>query len=265
MIRPVPVLMYHHINPHKGDMVTVTPDVFGEQMRYLRKTGYRALNASELESYLKGEYIPDGKAVAITFDDGWLDNYIFAFPVLEKYRLNAIVFIVTERADKASENACAVERAVPTHERSKGLISEGRAGKVVLSWKLIKEVSAGGLIEFCSHAKSHRRCAELSEAELYDELKGSKGIMETMLGRPCPYLCWPYGSYSNTSVRIAMEAGYRMIFTVDHGVTKPGDDPLFIKRIDVRDDLSWFKKKIFIYSSPVFSNLYLKIRKKGSL
>jgi peptidoglycan/xylan/chitin deacetylase (PgdA/CDA1 family) len=86
--------------------------------------------------------------------------------------------------------------------------------------------------------------------------------MEKRLAAPCPYLCWPYGSYNEASLKIAKEAGYEAVFTTDHGVVRPGSDLYRIKRIDVRDSVSWFKKRIFTYSSPVFSELYLKVRKK---
>lgn len=262
MIRPVPVLMYHHINPHKGNIVTIRPEVFEAQMKHLKKRGIRTLNADELISYINGDLVPDQRSVVITFDDGWLDNHIYAFPVLKKYRLNAIVFIVTDRTESASANPGSSITHIPSHNESKELISNGEADRVVLNWKLIKEMRETGLVEFYSHTKSHRRCAELSEAELSEELRGSKEVMEKRLERPCPYLCWPYGSYNETSMKIAKEAGYEAIFTVDHGVVNPSDDPLLIKRINVRDNVLWFKKMIFTYTSPAFSKLYLKIRKR---
>lgn len=262
MTRPVPVLMYHHINPHKGDMVTIRPEVFEAQMKHLKKRGYRTLKADELASYINGDLVPDRKSVVITFDDGWLDNYIYAFPVLKKYKLNAIVFIITDRSEGASGNTEDIKPLIPTHHESKQLIAEGASERVVLDWKLIKEMSESGLVEFYSHTKSHRRCAELSEAELAEELKDSKEVMEEKLQRPCPYLCWPYGSYNETSIKIAKDAGYKAIFTVDHGVVKSGDDPFLIKRIDVRDNIAWFTKRVLIYTNISFSNIYLFLKRK---
>ncbi len=73
-MRPVPVLTYHHVNEHKGDMVTVTSEVFERQMRYLRDSGYRTLRAGELLAYINGGLSLDEKAVMVTFDDGWLQT-----------------------------------------------------------------------------------------------------------------------------------------------------------------------------------------------
>ena len=61
-------------------MVTVTPEVFEKQMEHLYKSGYKTLTLDELLSYINGDLIPEQKAVVVTFDDGWLDNYIYAFP-----------------------------------------------------------------------------------------------------------------------------------------------------------------------------------------
>jgi len=111
-MNPVPVFMYHHVSPHKGDMVTVAPDVFEAQMRFLAEAGYKTLRADEIVDYaatpalhsspLGGERMIRG-TVAITFDDGYLDNYIYAFPVLKKYNIKATIFLVTDWVERSSE------------------------------------------------------------------------------------------------------------------------------------------------------------------
>ena len=261
-MRPVPVLMYHHINPHRGDTVTVTPEVFESQLRYLRESGYRTLTAEELFSFMKGELKLRHKAVVITFDDGWLDNYLYALPVLKKYRLNATMFIITNRVEMASGNVVSLPAGVPTHNESKALLEKGDAYKVALSWELIEEMAAGGLVGFYSHTKSHRKCDRLSEQQLREELGESKETIEKRLGRTCPFLCWPYGKYNDSAVRLAGEAGYQALFTTDHGVVTAGSDPSAIKRIVVKDKSEWFRSRMFVYTNPVLSPLYLAVRKK---
>src|SRR3990170_5784941 len=91
-MRPIPVFMYHHVNPNKDDMVTVVPDIFEAQMKFLAETGCRTLSADELVKSISGNMETAKKAVAITFDDGYLDNYQYAFPILKRYNIKAIIF-----------------------------------------------------------------------------------------------------------------------------------------------------------------------------
>lgn len=259
-MRPIPVLTYHHINLHKGDMVTITPAVFEGQMEYLYKAGYRTLKIDELISYMSGGLALPQKAVVVTFDDGWLDNYLYAFPVLKKYKINATVFLITNRVENTSlKNS---KLLIPTHKESKSLIEKGESYKVALNWGLIKEMLDSGLVEFYSHTKSHAKCSNLSEKELMEELKGSQQIIEKRLGSPCPYFCWPYGKYNDLALAVAREADYKAIFTTNHGVVEAGSDPFAINRIIVKDSIAWFKKRMLIYTNTILSRLYLKITKK---
>ena len=259
-MRPVPVLMYHHVNPHQGDTVTVTPQTFEGQMEHLREAGFKTLKLDELMSYIKGD-MDIQKAVVITFDDGWLDNYLYAFPVIKKYGLNAVIFLVTDWVDTASSSISDIPGDVPGHSESKSLIRKGRSHEVVLNWELIGEMLQSGAVEFHSHTKSHRPCDQLSGDELLEELEGSKRAIEKNLG-PCPYLCWPYGKYDDTALDTARSSGYRALFTTRRGIVKTGSNPFEISRIVVKDNIRWFKKRMMIYTNPVLSGLYLGIRKK---
>jgi peptidoglycan/xylan/chitin deacetylase (PgdA/CDA1 family) len=260
--------MYHHINPRKGDMVTVTPEVFEGQMEYLHRSGYRTLKIDELLNCISGKLTIKEKSVVVTFDDAWLDNYVYAYPVLKKYKINAAIFIITDRTDRASNIESRgsevrwQETKIPTHTESKKLITDGQPNKVVINWDMAKEMSDSGLVEFYSHTKTHAKCDCLSESELWEELGGSKRIIEERLGKPCPYLCWPYGRYNDNAIKIAREIGYKAIFTTNHGVVKKYSDPFTIKRIVVKDNVAWFRKRMLIYTNSILSKIYLKIKKK---
>ncbi|MBI3755819.1 MAG: polysaccharide deacetylase family protein, partial [Deltaproteobacteria bacterium] len=202
---PVPVFMYHHVSPHRGDMVTVTPDVLEAQMRFLKEAGYRTLSAEEIVSHAGGKSAVSGKAVAITFDDGYLDNYMYAFPILKKYNIKTTIFIVIDWVEKSSEFVIAKgfspeaisvdkiaspepalsekarllryarndesegarnDKTLPNHNECKRLINEGKTSEVIMNWDMIKEMQQSGLVDFYSHTMSHRKCAEISEEEL---------------------------------------------------------------------------------------------------
>lgn len=239
----IPVLMYHHVTDHKGDIVTVTPEVFAGQMRYLAEAGVKTLTLDELYFFITGDLRLTGKAVVVTFDDGWLDNYLHAFPVLKRYAIKATFFLVTGRTESASVIPCPPPAVIPTHKESKALIRDGEAGRVVLSWSHVREMESSGLVRCYSHTVSHFKCHTLTENELLTEIGESKRIMEERLGRECPYLCWPYGSYNELAKKIACEAGYRALFTTEPGVVRSGSDPLRIKRIEVQDRVDWLNHK----------------------
>ncbi len=260
-MRPVPVLMYHHVNYHKGDMVTVTQEVFEGQMKHLAGAGYRTLKGGEIIDILEGRLVTREKAVLVTFDDGWLDNYLFAYPILKKYGINATIFLVTNWIEKSSAKRLPIPQFLPSHGESKRLIKGEHEHKVVLNWDLIKEMAGSGLVDFYSHTKSHPKCDQLSEADLVDELAGSKAVIEERLKRPCPYLCWPKGKYNDAAVKAAMDAGYRALFTTNPGVVKDGSDRLAVNRIVVKSSVEWFKMRLFIYTNRLASSAYLYWKK----
>ncbi len=261
-MRPVPVFMYHHINTHKGDMVTVTPDIFEIQMRYLHETGYRTLKAHELVSYIQGNLAMKDKAVMITFDDGWLDNYLYAFPILKKYKINASIFIVTNWVDNASSQDFSNITTVPTHEESAFLVKQNREHEVVLNWGLIDEMEGSGLVEFHSHTQNHVKCHQLSEQDLSIELRDSKETIKKRLASDNHYLCWPMGRYNDVTIGTAKKLGYSALFTTDHGIVNSSSDPWEIARIAAKNSSLWFRKAVTIYTSGILSKLYLSIKKR---
>lgn len=86
----IPILMYHHVGPKPG-LVTLSSDTFIEQMTWLARAGCKTVTAAELEGFYRGEPLPH-KSVMITFDDGYLNNWVYAFPVLKRLGLHAHIF-----------------------------------------------------------------------------------------------------------------------------------------------------------------------------
>ncbi|MFQ5900440.1 MAG: polysaccharide deacetylase family protein [Thermodesulfobacteriota bacterium] len=260
----IPVLMYHHVNNHVGDLVTITPQVFESQMRFLKESGFYTLTLDDLLSYIRGRHDIPKKSVVITFDDGYLDNYIHAFPILKQYNLKASIFIVVSWVEGASLKEQRNEHKVdiPTHRESKEFIRREKPYKSIINWKMIKEMQGSGLVEFYSHTMTHSRCDNILEGELKVELKASKDVLEDRLGRMSPYLCWPWGYFNGFGVDMAKEAGYKALFTTKPGVVRKGTDPFYIDRIVVKNKVGWFKRQIRIYTSPFASKLYLRIKGK---
>lgn len=236
--------MYHHINPHAGDTVTITPAVFAAQMKFLHDEGYLTLSVDELIEFVSGTKTFAPKAVVITFDDGWLDNYLYAVPLLSRYQFKATFFIITGRVDSASLRERTLTADIPDHEDAKRLIANGRAELVVLDWETVNKMESSGLFSFFSHGVTHRKCADLSASELEAELARSKERLESALGRFCNYFCWPYGSFTDEAVLTAKKAGFTALFTTIDGFCESGSDLFMIKRIEVKDSVAGLKERL---------------------
>ncbi|OGQ56733.1 MAG: hypothetical protein A3J24_05645 [Deltaproteobacteria bacterium RIFCSPLOWO2_02_FULL_53_8] len=281
----IPVFMYHHVAPNTGDMITVTPDTFDSQMRSIKEGGYRTLSLDETTAFISGAFTPKEKCAVITFDDGYLDNYIHAYPVLKRYGLSAAVFLVTDWVDRATEGTGSrkvkspptppffkggesasflikKDLSSPNHAETKRLIAAGDYAKVVMTWEMARQMSdeTDGRVEFGSHTAGHCDCAAASPAELASQLRASKEAIERELGRPCNHLCWPKGRYNAKAVELAVAAGYKAIFTTRHGVVKQESDPLAIRRIPVKEGTAWLKKRLFIYTNPLMAALYARLK-----
>ena len=96
--RAVPVLNYHQINDRDENSLTVHTDEFDEQMKYLSDNGYHAITPEEMmDAWENGTPLPE-KPVILTFDDGYVDNYKNAYPILEKYNLKGTIFLISDFA-----------------------------------------------------------------------------------------------------------------------------------------------------------------------
>jgi len=92
----VVILMYHRVGPNKNEWMLPPISIadFESQMRYLSKT-HKILPLNKLAEYLRKGKSFDKKIAVVTFDDGYKDNYKYAFPILKKYNIPATVFLVT--------------------------------------------------------------------------------------------------------------------------------------------------------------------------
>jgi len=240
--RTVPVLMYHHVTP-AGGAINVTPEHFRDQLAWLRAHGYRSLTCDEFAMHLAGTPAP-ARSVLITFDDGYLDNYVYAWPLLREYGFHAAIFIVTSWVGDGPARPCMGEDAplpaTPDHEACKRQIAAGVPVEAALRWSEIERMRAGGVIEFHSHTHTHTRWDKLEgdkkNVRMADELAQSRACLARRLGEVSDHLCWPQGYFDPDYVRIAREAGFRYLYTTRaFGRNRPGSDPASIFRFAVRD------------------------------
>jgi peptidoglycan/xylan/chitin deacetylase (PgdA/CDA1 family) len=259
MTRAVPILTYHHVNPQEGDMVTVSVNHFEDQMAFLHRKDYHTLFVSELAEWMEGKKTIPKKSLALTFDDGFWDNYEFAFPILKKFGIKATIFIVTGWVPEERDPDRPRE-VVPHHECNE-LTARGKGSQIALTWQEIKELEGSGLIRIESHTHSHNKELYRDIPALKEDLRRSREAIQTHLNRPSTSLCWPGGRYNQESITAASEAGFIALCTTRRGLNQPGGDLLRLKRVTVKDSgFQWLRKTLFLFSHPLWGRFYAKIK-----
>ncbi|MBI5236465.1 MAG: polysaccharide deacetylase family protein [Deltaproteobacteria bacterium] len=267
----IPIFMYHHVNTNAGDMITITPEAFERSLKFIKEAGYKTLSLDEVVAFMRGEREVCPGSIAITFDDAYLDNYVFAWPLLQKYGVKATIFAVTSwlaasQAASSAEKRAAIDESGGNplrHRQAIKSIEAGEVHKAIMNWDMAREMEASGLVRFYSHTAAHALCDELNDVALAKELVSSKAAIEAEFGHDCPYLCWPKGLFSDNAVGAAKKAGYKAIFTTRHGVVRQGADVFAINRIAVRDRPRWLESRLKVYTNPLLSGIYSAFRKRG--
>ena len=271
--QPLPVLMYHHISPKPG-LVTCSPENFRAQMAWLAKNGWTTLSTAAFAEAVASGQVPK-KSVLVTFDDGYLDNWVYAHPVLQEFGQQATIFLITGWIGEGAQRPHAGQPGVPdvpTHKQAMAAAAEGKLDDAFLRWSEVEAMRAAGTVEFHSHTHSHtrwdRKIADQGErdAALAEDLAASRVTLAARLGQASPHLCWPQGYYDVAYQRVARAAGFTHLYTTEHGVARRDVDPARIPRLVAKDKpASWFGRRMGIYGNPLLSALYLGLKsgKKG--
>lgn len=268
--QPLPVLMYHHVSPKPG-LVTCSPENFRAQMQWLADNGWRTLSTAAFAEALASGEIPK-KSVLVTFDDGYLDNWVYAHPVLEEFGLRATIFLITGWIGDGPLRPHAGQTGepdVPTHKQAMAAATDGRLDGAFLRWSEVEAMRAAGTVDFHSHTHTHtrwdRRIAEQAarDAALADDLAASRAALTARLGEASPHLCWPQGYFDAAYQRVAQANGFTHLYTTEHGVARSDVDPARIPRLVAKDKpAAWFGQRMAIYGQPILSALYLKLKRR---
>lgn len=255
----VAVLMYHHILKKSG-FIASSESEFRSQMSYLAKQGWHTLSLDEFARYKKGEFVPPKKSVLISFDDGWRDNFVYAYPILREFNLKACIFLVTGWIEAASEQKAKlgdVKPALLEHSKAKALASAQPAG-LFLNWDEIEQMKHNG-IDFASHTHGHSD-GYFDKLSWSDELGKCQEIMYKRLGIKDKHLCWPRGRYDAQKLAMAKEFGYEFFYTTKRGINRPDGALDDIRRIAAKGSQNWLRKSLFIYSNDILGGLYSWIK-----
>ena len=198
------ILMYHMISPHlpknrsKFNRLRVTPKAFEKQLHWLHHHHWNTMSMAELAEC---QHIPS-KTVVLTFDDGYADNYIYAFPLLKRYNMKATIYIVTERFNQDWAT-----------DKDTKLSSNELNNETMLTHEMVNEMVASGLIDIGSHTIHHANLPTLSNEQQEEEIAHSKTIIEQIYGITCKSFAYPFGFYNEASMALVQKHGYSSAVT----------------------------------------------------
>ncbi len=174
----IPILIYHALfdQDQNKEKYALHKGTFEAQMQTIYNNQISTLSLDDLSNPKSG--------VVITFDDGNESDYTLAYPILKKYGLTAVFFVIVSRV--------------------------GQAGHV--TWSQLAEMQSNGMA-IQSHSLTHPYLSEISAESLYLELHGSKTGIEKKLPQPVHFLAIPGGFFSDEVLRMAEEVGYRGVCT----------------------------------------------------
>ena len=265
------ILMYHRIASIDRDpwSLCVSPTHFAEQLEVLRK--YRRVRLDRMRP--GGWSMPGGLSVAITFDDGYADNFHEALPLLKRYDTPATFFIATGYIDSPGEfwwddleriayaqhprsgvsseelHLSLYNKFQPLpHEVRRGLLDQmlderrhlvaARASHRILTSEQLAELALEDLFEVGAHTVTHPLLAAQTIKEQRAELRESKMWLESLLGRRIGSLSYPYGGkqhYSSATVQAAHDAGFDRACTTNARCVRKSDVPFEWGRVQVPD------------------------------
>lgn len=232
----LPILMYHRVIEDvekEGGVhgIYVTKSTFEKHLQYLQKSGYQTITFSDILK--EKNLIPfekEKKQIILTFDDGYKDNYIHAFPLLKKYNSKAVIYLLSDL------NYNKWDTDNPKNPEKKFELMEDF---------MIKEMQDYG-IEFGGHTRHHYRLSTLTSEEKYDEIATSKEKTEKLLATKLISFAYPYGDLDVETKKIVEKVGYKFAVATDSGDISFFNDLYQIRRIGIFSTNSFltFKRKI---------------------
>lgn len=228
------ILMYHHVGPLEAIPVPsqqvplegwgfhLTPEALEFQMLALGERGWRFVSMDQYLAGLNGGETGQKLAV-ITFDDGWVDNYQWALPVLQRLKLPATFFIVSG----------AMNGVPPERRMDRGMLLELLAAGMTIG----------------THSRTHPNLAGIDEADAWEELRGSREDLEDLLGVKVDVLAYPGGRFNDRVVRQVQAAGYRAACSSIAGGRNGEHSRFWLYREIFSDRLDTLRDRVLLHTA----------------
>lgn len=214
----VPILIYHSVRHHDPNEIPlvkyydVDPSSFEKQLKYLKDNGYTVISLNYLADALKETITLPPKSVVITFDDGWENQYLYAFPLLKKYDDTATFFIFTDAINYDN----------------------------FMTWDQLRRMDEAGMT-IGGHTRTHPYLPSITnKADLENEIGNGKSITEKELGHSIAIFAYPFGHYTDEIIKIVKDAGYAAARSSYFGTFNSRSDIYMLRGVEVTDDFTRF-------------------------
>ncbi len=227
----IPVLMYHKVWPGISDSLTINPEDLRTQWEYLRTEGYQPLSLPDYLDIVTGKKLVSGKPLLLTFDDGYLNNLTYVYPLLLEFGWSATFFIITGMLD--------------------GTMSNDSGGPAqMMSAEDLRQLDPA-VVQLAMHGYLHENMSKITNAEILDALHQSiraftNSGLQWHKVLAYPYGARPVGDFSSVKKAISV-MGISAAFRIGNKVSEvPATDLYELKRIDIKgtDSLADFRVKL---------------------
>ncbi len=205
----IPILIYHYVEYVKDPRDTIRksldiiPPIFEAQVATLKDSGYTFLTPIDINLVLEGRRTLPKKPVILSFDDGYEDFYTDVMPILIKYKVKAVQYVISDFVD------------TPNY----------------LKTKQVFDIKKSGLIEIACHTMHHPALAKSSLSDAIHEIGGCKKQMLEKFGVHAVSFAYPYGSYDPFLFPILKNAGFKNATTTEPGTEISGSNIYNIPRL----------------------------------
>ena len=221
--RNIRVLQYYRIvddRDHSRLHWSCTPlGIFRRHLELLERWGYTTITFNDYRLFRSGELNLPRKAVVLTFDGAYLENYTLMFPTLRKFGANAVVFAHGDRNIK--EDVWHREAGFPKAP--------------LMNDQHLLELNAAG-VEVGSHTMTHPDLTSLAPEKASEEIMRSRILLEILLNAPVLSFAYPFGLMNRRIKHIVAEAGYSIACTIKSGSSIFGKDDLEVRRINMKNE-----------------------------
>ena len=222
--RAIKGLLYHRIiddaSASRAHWSCIPIEQFRRQVELLDRWGFTAITLQDYQLFQRGELDLPAKPVILTFDDGYLDTYRYAFPILRQFGMRAVVFVLGDRRIKT--NYWDKNRGIPEAP----LMEDAQ----------ILEMYQEGF-EIGAHSMSHIDLTRLPEDKVWEEISRSRILLEILLNGAVQSFSYPYGTVNAITKRMVQHAGYTAACGVATGPAAFGRDSLEIRRLTITSSI----------------------------